>query len=152
MWTERRDIWGAVNFITGAGGFLQAVIYGYGGFRLQDSELVFNPTLPPNITKMTISVNYLGSLIDFAVKDDKITITVVSHGPIAPNLEVSTAEGVFSLKRGQAVTVARVRGVLHMADSNPPICSRSCDHTPFHVCLLLLFGFYLYFLSISFYQ
>ncbi|CAH3016355.1 unnamed protein product [Porites evermanni] len=145
VWTERRDVWGAVNFITGAGGFLQAVIYGYGGFRLKDSELSFNPTLPPNVNKMRIRVNYLGSLIDFAIKDEKITIMVVSSGPIAPSLEVSTSEGIFSLERGKAVSISRDRGVLRIADSKSHIRSCApCDHSRLHICLLLLLSFFLY--------
>lgn len=152
MWTERRDIWGAVNFITGAGGFLQAVIYGYGGFRLKDSGLAFNPTLPPNVTKMTISVHYLGSLMDFTVNEAKITITLVSCGPIAPSLEVSTAERVVSLERGKPNTINRDRGVVRMSESKPHSYSRSCDHTPFHICLLLLLSFCLYLLSSQYYQ
>ena len=153
MWTERRDVWGAVNFITGAGGFLQAVIYGYGGFRLKDSELSFNPTLPPNVNEMTIRVNYLGSLIDFAIKDEKITIMVVSGGPIAPSLEVSTSEGIFSLERGKAVSISRDRGVLRIADSKSHIRSCSpCNHSRLHICLLLLLSFCLYLLSVRGYQ
>ena len=153
MWTERRDVWGAVNFITGAGGFLQAVIYGYGGFRLKDSELSFNPTLPPNVNKMTIRVNYLGSLIDFAIKDEKITIMVVSSGPIAPSLEVSTSEGIFSVERGKAVSISRDRGVLRISDSKSHIRSCApCDHSRLHICLLLLLSFCLYLLSVRGYQ
>ena len=146
VWSERRDIWGAVNFITGAGGFLQAVVYGYGGFRLKDSELAFNPTLPPNVTKLTISVHYLGSLMDFGINEGKITISLVSAGPIAPSLEVSTPEGVLSLERGKPVIVSRNRGVVRMSDSKQHFYSRSCDHAPFHLCLLLLLSFCLYLL------
>ena len=149
VWTERRDIWGAVNFITGAGGFLQAVIYGYGGFRLKDSELSFNPTLPPNVNKMTIRVNYLASLIDFAIKDEKITIMVVSSGPIAPRLEVSTSDGIFSLELGKAVSISRDRSVLRITDSKSHIRSSApCDHSRLHICVFLLLSFFLYLLSV----
>ena len=115
MWTERRDSWGAVNFITGAGGFLQAVIYGYGGFRLQDSELAFNPTLPPEVTKMSIRLNFLGSCMDFVISERNLTITVVFAGPIAPPLEVSTGEGVQNLERFKPVTFSRGRGAVRMS-------------------------------------
>lgn len=115
VWTERRDSWGAVNFITGAGGFLQAVIYGYGGFRLHDSELAFNPTLPPEVTKMSIRLNFLGSCMDFVISERNITITVVFAGPIAPPLEVSTGEGVQNLERFKPVTFRRSRGAVRMS-------------------------------------
>ena len=146
MWTERRDSWGAVNFITGAGGFLQAVIYGYGGFRLQDSELTFNPTLPPNVTKMSIRLNYLGSCMNFVISERKITITVVFAGPIAPPLEVSTGGGVQNLECFKPVTLSRDRGAVRMSQCNRAISSKSCDHSPFRVCLQLLFSVGLYIL------
>lgn len=115
VWTERRDSWGAVNFITGAGGFLQAVIYGYGGFRLQDSELAFNPTLPPEVTKMSIRLNFLGSCMDFVISERNLTITIVFAGPIAPPLEVSTGKGVQNLERFKPVTFSRGRGAVRMS-------------------------------------
>lgn len=152
MWTERRDIWGAVNFITGAGGFLQTVIYGYGGFRLKDSELAFNPTLPPNVTKMTIRVHYLGSQMDFVISEEKVSITVVSAGPIAPGLEVSTAQRVVRLERGKPITVNRDRGEVRMSHSKSHVYNRSCDHTPFHLCLLLLLSVCLYLLMTRSFQ
>ena len=102
---------------------------------------------------MTIRVNYLGSLIDFAIKDEKITIMVVSSGPIAPSLEVSTSEGIFSLERGKAVSISRDRGVLRIADSKSHIRSCApCDHSRLHICLLLLLSFCLYLLSVRGYQ
>ncbi len=33
VWSESSDGSGAVNFLTGMGGFLQAVLFGYTGFR-----------------------------------------------------------------------------------------------------------------------
>lgn len=33
VWTENADGSGAVNFLTGMGGFLQAVLFGCTGFR-----------------------------------------------------------------------------------------------------------------------
>lgn len=40
---------GASNFITGAGGFLQLIINGYAGIRINsDSIIIRNPKLPPN--------------------------------------------------------------------------------------------------------
>ena len=46
----------AVNFVTGAGGFLQQVIYGYTGLRLGEKGLepAFNPVLPSHIKRLTL--------------------------------------------------------------------------------------------------
>ena len=119
VWTERRDIWGAVNFITGAGGFLQTIIYGYGGFRLKSSGLAFNPSLPPNVTKMTTTVHYLGSVMDVAVTEEAITFTLLFSGPISPGLDVITLKGVFSLERDFPVTVDRAKGIISVRQAKP---------------------------------
>jgi trehalose/maltose hydrolase-like predicted phosphorylase len=46
----------AVNFLTGAGSFLQQVIYGYTGLRLGEKGLepAFDPVLPSRITRLVI--------------------------------------------------------------------------------------------------
>ncbi|KAK2553759.1 Protein-glucosylgalactosylhydroxylysine glucosidase [Acropora cervicornis] len=93
---------------------IRAVIYGYGGFRLQDSELAFNPTLPPKVTKMSIRLNFLGSCMDFVISERNLTITVVFASPIAPPLEVSTGEGVQNLERFEPVTFSRGRGAVRI--------------------------------------
>ena len=46
----------SVNFLTGAGGFLQQFIYGYTGLRLTEKGVVakFKPILPSSISKLTV--------------------------------------------------------------------------------------------------
>ncbi|KAM7437219.1 hypothetical protein ABFA07_013132 [Porites harrisoni] len=105
VWSERRWGKGAVNFITGAGGFLQAVVYGYGGIRIKKDGLYFNSTLPPGVTKLTIGIHYLESAIDFQVTLGGVSFTVVSNGPISPDLEVLADERVYLLKRGKLVRI-----------------------------------------------
>ncbi len=47
---------GVGNFITGAGGFLQLILNGYGGIRLYTDHIAISRTLlPPNATKLTIN-------------------------------------------------------------------------------------------------
>lgn len=49
---------GAGNFITGAGGFLQSIINGYGGVRLHFDRLEITKTLvPPGTTNLTFNGN-----------------------------------------------------------------------------------------------
>lgn len=112
MWSERRFGNGAVNFITGAGGFLQAVLYGYGGFRIKNDGLYFNSTLSPRVTKITLGIHYLGCSLKFEVKVRGVTCTLVSNGPISPDLEVLTSEDVYALKRGRPVTLETKSGVV----------------------------------------
>jgi trehalose/maltose hydrolase-like predicted phosphorylase len=46
----------AVNFVTGAGGFLQQVIFGYTGLRITDGGLepAFQPMLPSTVTRLVL--------------------------------------------------------------------------------------------------
>ncbi len=51
--TPRND---AVNFVTGAGGFLQQVIFGYTGLRFGEDGLeeAFEPVLPSRLESLTL--------------------------------------------------------------------------------------------------
>ena len=60
----------AVNFLTGAGGFLQQVIFGYTGLRLADDGLAarFAPVLPKHITRLVLhAVHARGKIYDVVV-------------------------------------------------------------------------------------
>ncbi|CAF1665004.1 unnamed protein product [Rotaria magnacalcarata] len=79
VWTEARSGVGAVNFITGAGGFLQAVLYGYGGIRLKLDQLEFKPRghLPNQATKFVIrGIKYQGTIIDLTIDNKMYEIFV----------------------------------------------------------------------------
>ncbi|MBN3294954.1 PGGHG glucosidase, partial [Amia calva] len=54
VWSEQADGGGAVNFLTGMGGFLQAVLYGYTGFRIKVDCLTFDPVLPSDISELRL--------------------------------------------------------------------------------------------------
>jgi len=112
VWSEERYGRGAVNFITGAGGFIQAVLYGYGGFRLKDDGLHFKSTLPSRVTKLALNIHYLGCSLKFEVHVKGVTCTLVSNGPISPDLEVVTGRNVYALKRGEPITLKTKQGVV----------------------------------------
>ena len=68
--TPRND---AVNFLTGAGGFLQQVVYGYTGLRITDEGLrpVYRPVLPSAITRLVLKhVSVLRKTYDIIVEGD----------------------------------------------------------------------------------
>ena len=54
VWTELADGGGATNFITGMGGYLQSVLFGYGGLRMYPDRIDFNCTPVPDTTGFTI--------------------------------------------------------------------------------------------------
>ena len=50
---------GCYNFLTGTGGFIQSVVYGYGGIRFKKGLLEMQPQLPPNATHFKLrGINY----------------------------------------------------------------------------------------------
>lgn len=60
----------AVNFVTGAGGFLQQVMFGYTGLRLGERGLEpeFPPLLPSRITRLALrNVSVRGRSYDIVV-------------------------------------------------------------------------------------
>lgn len=66
----------ATNFVTGAGGFLQAVIYGFVGLRYNDRNLTLAPTLPGNASRLTIrGLHYHGAML---------TVSTVPAVPAVP--------------------------------------------------------------------
>jgi trehalose/maltose hydrolase-like predicted phosphorylase len=60
----------AVNFVTGAGGFLQQVIFGWTGFRLGDRglEAAFPPLLPSSVKRLVLrNISVRGKRYDVTV-------------------------------------------------------------------------------------
>jgi hypothetical protein len=68
----------SVNFITGAGSFLQQVIFGYTGLRLTEEGLIekYQPMLPENVKKLTLK-NFTvdNKKCDIIVENNKLTKT-----------------------------------------------------------------------------
>ncbi|KAM4617573.1 protein-glucosylgalactosylhydroxylysine glucosidase [Discoglossus pictus] len=92
IWTENADGSGAVNFLTGMGGFLQAVLFGYTGFRITKNSLKFDPILPEDFTKLHIQgVFYLGNKLNFTFTKDTTTVELTSA--FSPNSALDVAFG-----------------------------------------------------------
>jgi protein-glucosylgalactosylhydroxylysine glucosidase len=80
---------GAVNFITGAGGFLQTLLFGFGGLRLTHDKLIINTNsstpLPHNVTFIYLhQVKYLNASLSFNVSCEHIVI-IVNKAPDGDN-------------------------------------------------------------------
>lgn len=75
---------GAFTFTTGAGGFLQEFLYGYSGWRWRADGLHVDPSLPPQLTGVTLNaVRWHGRTIRVAIARDATTITLTHGRPIA---------------------------------------------------------------------
>lgn len=105
VWWETES-GGAPNFITGAGGFLQGILFGYVGMRLRPNDLLISPTLPPTVSEIKVrSFAYRGNTLALSFDSTFITIVVASGNPQQP-LTLTTAEGQkFRLFTGGAVKV-----------------------------------------------
>ncbi|XP_027436257.1 protein-glucosylgalactosylhydroxylysine glucosidase isoform X4 [Zalophus californianus] len=89
VWTENADGSGAVNFLTGMGGFLQAALFGFTGFRITRAGMTFDPMCLAGVSGVCIyGICYQGSKLDFSFSEGSVTIEVKAQaGPWAPLLE-----------------------------------------------------------------
>ncbi|NXJ77509.1 PGGHG glucosidase, partial [Trogon melanurus] len=115
IWVENSDGSGAVNFLTGMGGFLQAVLFGYTGFRITRSSLRFDPAFPDNVNKLKVNgVSYLGNKLKFTITKERIRIKVIElpQDPPASPLEAVLEESGqhLPLREGQSVSFPTVAG------------------------------------------
>lgn len=79
IWTENADGSGAVNFLTGMGGFLQTVLFGYTGFRIKENCLEFDPIFTDDVTALHITgVCYLGNKVNFTFSKNVTTVELTS--------------------------------------------------------------------------
>ncbi|XP_030646782.1 protein-glucosylgalactosylhydroxylysine glucosidase [Chanos chanos] len=93
VWSESSDGSGAVNFLTGMGGFLQAVLFGYTGFRVKRECLEFCPLIPSDIGILSVKgVCYLGNKMDWQVKSQEACVTLRKQAEDFGNAEPSALE------------------------------------------------------------
>lgn len=131
VWSESSDGTGAVNFLTGMGGFLQAVLFGYTGFRVHKDCLGFSPLLPTDISELCIrGVNYMGNQLDWLLRTDEVCLILREQesrvGDAKPyDLQVVLkASGTkIPLLPGQPVTFHREPGYLcKVTSESAPSC------------------------------
>nr|XP_026653672.1 protein-glucosylgalactosylhydroxylysine glucosidase [Zonotrichia albicollis] len=124
VWVENADGSGAVNFLTGMGGFLQVVLFGFTGFRITRSGLLFDPVFPDGITKLQLSsISYLGNRLEVTITGEEIrmAVTEASWDPPAPPLEIVLESGQrFPLWEGQGVSFPTAPGWIQRSPSSTP--------------------------------
>ena len=100
IWTESIQEIGAVNFITGAGGFLQIFLFGYAGLRLNVENLKFNGyyPLPPDSSYLYLHhIKYLGYTFNFNFTLVNIKLEVVKAS-VEYNLVLVTENALIDLR------------------------------------------------------
>jgi len=99
------------------GGFLQSILFGYGGFRLTVEKLEGNPKLPPGITKFSIvGLDYLNCSINFAIEE--ATIKIDLYGDSCSDIELVTDDG----KSSSSGNVTIPRQAFHLKRKIPLSC------------------------------
>ncbi|XP_059704622.1 protein-glucosylgalactosylhydroxylysine glucosidase isoform X2 [Haemorhous mexicanus] len=124
VWVENSDGSGAVNFLTGMGGFLQVILFGFTGFRITRSSLLFDPAFPNGITKLKVSsISYLGNKLEVTITREEIRmeVTETSLDPPASPLEAVLESGQrFPLGEGQSVCFPTASGWIQRLPSRTP--------------------------------
>ena len=115
VWMEKshvsHDFPGNVNFLTGAGGYLQNYIFGYGGLRIENDRMTFaNPVLPPyNVTAVTFrGFAFASRRLTLRYDQDTLSLTMLSGGG-------STGKG------GGKLDVVDAKGSTHSLDAQTPL-------------------------------
>jgi len=94
VWTETPR-GGTVNFITGAGGFLQSLVFGFGGLRLEHDRLLLNVPAPPTGTAEVKlrGVHYHGNRLEIISHSNTVQILVLSRETTGAHLQLIDVSG-----------------------------------------------------------
>merc|ERR1712039_1040081 len=83
VWTET-PTGGAVNFLTGVGGFLQTALFGLAGLRIWSDYLALQPTLIEGMTSIVArGLHYRGSVFDFSWNEQNMSVHVKDGSDLA---------------------------------------------------------------------
>jgi len=71
VWTEQPDS-GCVGFLTGLGGFLQTMLFGFGGVRIWRDHLALNPSLISDISHIVIrGMHFRGAVLQVSFDETR---------------------------------------------------------------------------------
>ncbi|XP_059096648.1 protein-glucosylgalactosylhydroxylysine glucosidase-like [Tigriopus californicus] len=125
IWTEVQSGVGAVNFITGAGGFLQALMFGYGGMRIKPYSFEFSSTFMPQDveTLKFVGLVYLGTTFDLTLENDNVDIQINKAGQVP--LELTFQDGSSDSFSGTTFNFPRQD--FKLAPQEKPLCDTPKD-------------------------
>ncbi|XP_006813312.1 protein-glucosylgalactosylhydroxylysine glucosidase-like [Saccoglossus kowalevskii] len=108
-----------VNFITGAGGLIQAVVFGYGGFRIRADRLDLDPYVPKNSDAIKFhGIDYLGFAFTMSVSQDEVEVGPTEDNNVALDLMilVDASQDVYTLVVNDPVTFPKGKASLFTSD------------------------------------
>lgn len=123
VWSEViPGVEGAGNFITGAGGFLQSIINGYGGVRLHfDSLTITNFYVPPYSSSLEFNgITYLNNRFSLVITEDEAVVTFKEldrNRPLLIHLKPSKVE--FRVSAGSEIKFKRTDELVMKPSTNP---------------------------------
>lgn len=89
--------------IASAGGTWQTVVNGFGGFRVRNKVMAFDPWLPPGWERVQFRLHWHGDLVDVTVERDAITLTLRARSHTSVPVTVQGRE--VNLTSGRPVGV-----------------------------------------------
>jgi protein-glucosylgalactosylhydroxylysine glucosidase len=122
VWSEViPGVEGAGNFITGAGGFLQSIINGYGGIRLHFDRLtITNFYLPSQTTSLTFSgINYLGNKFSMKIVGDEATVIFTKNSLTPVKVTLMPSKVVINPAVGVEIKFDRDQELVMEPTKNP---------------------------------
>lgn len=87
--------------IASAGGTWQTVVSGFGGFRVRNGRMAFDPWLPAGWERVDFRLHWHGQVVKVRVEPDEITLTL--HGPAAARQTVLVQGREVVLTSGRPV-------------------------------------------------
>jgi trehalose/maltose hydrolase-like predicted phosphorylase len=118
----------AFDFLTGAGGFLQTLLYGYSGLRFGLDSVYLDPTLSPQLKGLTLrNLQWQGRTFTIQLRPRTTTITLAG----GRSLPIRTPAGAQLLRRGTPIKLRTRRPDLQptadLARCRPAAASSSVD-------------------------
>ncbi|XP_060072815.1 protein-glucosylgalactosylhydroxylysine glucosidase-like [Ylistrum balloti] len=113
IWSNPADSKGGRNYLSGIGGYLQSLLYGYGGLRIFQDRLQFNPNIPPSSTSFNLTgIDYLGGSFDFSFLNNSMLITQTSPSIGEIKIVITSTGETETLKVGAVVQYPRSKAYL----------------------------------------
>ena len=97
--------------IASAGGTWQTVVSGFGGFRVRNGVMSFDPWLPPGWDRIDFRLHWHGDLVDVAVERDAITLTLRARARAALRVCVQGTAVVLASGRPTGVPLLTVESL-----------------------------------------
>ncbi len=89
--------------IASAGGTWQTVVSGFGGFRVRNGVMAFDPWIPPSWERIEFRLQWHGNSVEVMIGHDAITLGLTAPTTVSQTVQVDGADIV--LQGGQTVTV-----------------------------------------------